>query len=207
MGNFKLFGHSNKNKSEQKEEISANTFLNIRTVQDGKIYTIDNKILGILRIYPKNCNLMSQDERKAHARVLTSNMATELKPFKLYFANRPVDLQRNQDYQAMLMDNEANSTKFYLLNQRMKSFGMLSATGKAQESEIYLIIWETKLDDHSAVEIDKRLNEMKRNLSNATYKTEILNDKQIIQVINGFTNPVTAYLEDQNYMDNIVQVK
>jgi len=48
---------------------------------------------------------------------------------------------------------------------------------------------------------------MKRNLSNATYKTEILNDKQIIQVINGFTNPVTAYLEDQNYMDNIVQVK
>ena len=176
-------------------------------MQDGKIYTIDNKILGILRIYPKNCNLMSQDERKAHARVLTSNMATELKPFKLYFANRPVDLQRNQDYQAMLMDNEANSTKFYLLNQRMKSFGMLSATGKAQESEIYLIIWETKLDDHSAVEIDKRLNEMKRNLSNATYKTEILNDKQIIQVINGFTNPITAYLEDQDYMDNVVQVK
>ena len=112
MSKFKLFGRSN----NQKEEISANTFLNIRTVQDGKIYTVDNKLLGILRIYPKNCNLMSQEERKAHARVLTSNMATELKPFKLYFANRPVDLQRNQDYQAMLMDNEANSTKFYLLN-------------------------------------------------------------------------------------------
>lgn len=117
---------------------------------------------------------MSQDEKKAHARVLTSNMATELKPFKLYFANRPVDLQKNQDFQAMLMENEANTTKFYLLNQRMKSFGMLSATGKAQESEIYLIIWEDKLDDHSAVTIDKRLNDLKMNLSNATYKTEIL---------------------------------
>lgn len=204
MSKLKLF---NGVKKKQQEEIAANTFLNIRTVQDGKIYTIDNKILGILRIFPKNCNLMSQDEKKAHARVLTSNMATELKPFKLYFANRPVDLQKNQDFQAMLMENEANTTKFYLLNQRMKSFGMLSATGKAQESEIYLIIWEDKLDDHSAVTIDKRLNDLKMNLSNATYKTEILNDKQLIQLINGFTNPLSAYIEDQDYMDNLVQVK
>lgn len=204
MSKLKLF---NGVKKKQQEEITANTFLNIRTVQDGKIYTIDNKILGILRIFPKNCNLMSQDEKKAHARVLTSNMATELKPFKLYFANRPVDLQKNQDFQAMLMENEANTTKFYLLNQRMKSFGMLSATGKAQESEIYLIIWEDKLDDHSAVTIDKRLNDLKMNLSNATYKTEILNDKQLIQLINGFTNPLSAYIEDQDYMDNLVQVK
>lgn len=50
MSKLKLF---NGVKKKQQEEITANTFLNIRTVQDGKIYTIDNKILGILRIFPK----------------------------------------------------------------------------------------------------------------------------------------------------------
>ena len=66
MGNFKLFGHSNKNKSEQKEEISANTFLNIRTVQDGKIYTIDNKILGKPKDRLDAINMLSTLSNRVH---------------------------------------------------------------------------------------------------------------------------------------------
>lgn len=118
-------------KKSEKENLSANHFLNIRDIENSNLYTIDNKVLGYLRIYTKNCNLMSREEKLAHARVLTSNLSTELKPFKLFFSNRPVDLQKNQDFQAMLMENETNSIKFSLLDKRSKSFGMLSTTRKS----------------------------------------------------------------------------
>lgn len=90
----------------KKTQISANRFLNIKDIQGNFLYTLDNKVLSYLKIYTKNCKLMSKEEQKNHAQILTRNFASELKPFKLYFTNRPVNLQKNQDYQAELMDKE-----------------------------------------------------------------------------------------------------
>lgn len=72
--------------------------------------------------------------------------------------------------------------------------------GKAQESEIYLIIWE-ELSEIAESEIQKRLNDLKMKFTNCGYKTEILNEKQIIQLVNGFTNPDYAYIEDTSYLE------
>ena len=115
---------------------SANLFLNIKDVQGNFLYTIDNKVLCYLRIYPKNCKLMSKEEQVAHGRSITRNFASELKPLKLYFTNRPIDLRKNQDFQASLMEKEKEALKFSLLDKRSRSFGVLSTTGKALESEI-----------------------------------------------------------------------
>lgn len=180
--------------------ISANRFLNIKDIQGNFLYTIDGKVLAYLKIYPKNCKLMSKEEQRNHAQIITRNFASELKPFKLYFTNRPVNLQKNQDYQAELMDKEKNALKFSLQGKRSRSFGNLSVRGKALESEIYLIIWENN-DEYVEQELIKRLSELKMKFSNCGYRTEILEERLIIQLVNSYTNPDVAYIENQEYLE------
>ncbi len=184
---------------KKKTYISANRFLNIKDIQGNFLYTIDNKVLAYLKIYPKNCKLMSKEEQKNHAQILTRNFTSELKPFKLYFTNRPVNLQKNQDYQAELMDKEKNALKFNLQGKRSRSFGNLSVKGKALESEIYLIIWGENTE-YIEQELMKRLNDLKMKFTNSGYRTEILEERLIIQLVNSYTNPDVAYIENQDYM-------
>ena len=188
-----------------KPTITANKFLNIKDIQGNFLYTIDGKVLAYLKIYPKNCKLMSKEEQKNHAQILTRNFASELKPFKLYFTNRPVNLQRNQDYQAELMDKEKNATKFTLQGKRCRSFGNLSVRGKALESEIYLIVWGENTE-YIEQELMKRLNDLKMKFTNSGYRTEILEERLIIQLVNSYTNPDVAYIENQDYLESPLTV-
>lgn len=192
-------------KKTQTEELSANLFLNIRDIQNNFLYTIDSKVLAYLKVQPKNCRLMSREEQYNHAKVLTSNFASELKEFKIFITSRPVDLQKNQDYQASLMDRETNSKKFSLLSKRSKDFGLLSTTGKALESEIYFIIWENE-SENVEQNLVKRINEIKMKLTNSGYTSQILEEKEIIQLIDSYTNPVSAYFEDQNYLEKPLEI-
>lgn len=190
---------------KSKPTITANKFLNIKDIQGNFLYTIDGKVLAYLKIYPKNCKLMSKEEQKNHAQILTRNFASELKPFKLYFTNRPVNLQRNQDYQAELMDKEKNATKFTLQGKRSRSFGNLSVRGKALESEIYLIVWDENTE-YIEQELMKRLNDLKMKFTNSGYRTEILEERLIIQLVNSYTNPDVAYIENQDYLESPLTV-
>lgn len=185
-------------KKEQEKALSAQHFLNIRAIENNFLYTIDGQVLGFLKVHPENCKLMTKDEQMGHARRLVSSFSSELKPFKIFFTNRPVDLQKNQDYQTQLMEKETNSLKFALLNQRSRSFGLLSSTGKALESEIYIVIWEQN-DEHVEEEILKRLSGLKQRLSNSGYRTEILEKNKIIQLIQSYLLPDVAYTEDKYY--------
>ena len=199
---FNLFKKENKNNSVK---TSANLFLNIKDVQGNFLYTIDNKVLCYLRIYPKNCKLMSKNEQVAHGRSITRNFASELKPLKLYFTNRPIDLRKNQDFQASLMEKEKEALKFSLLDKRSRSFGVLSTTGKALESEIYLMIWGENTE-YVEQELLKRLNDLKMKFTNSGYRTEILEERLIIQLVNSYTNPDVAYIENQNYTQTPLEV-
>lgn len=193
------------NAFKNKPTMTANKFLNIKDIQGNFLYTIDGKVLAYLKIYPKNCKLMSKEEQKNHAQILTRNFASELKPFKLYFTNRPVNLQRNQDYQAELMDKEKNATKFTLQGKRSRSFGNLSVRGKALESEIYLIVWGENTE-YIEQELIKRLNDLKMKFTNSGYRTEILEERLIIQLVNSYTNPDVAYVENQDYLESPLMV-
>ena len=99
------------------------------------------------------------------------------------------------------MDKEKNALKFSLQGKRSRSFGNLSVRGKALESEIYLIIWVRK-SEYIEQELMKRLNDLKMKFTNSGYRTEILEERLIIQLINSYTNPDVAYMENQEYMQS-----
>ena len=99
------------------------------------------------------------------------------------------------------MDKEKNSLKFNLQGKRSRSFGNLSVRGKALESEIYLIIWGENTE-YIEQDLLTRLNDLKMKFTNSGYRTEILEERLIIQLINSYTNPDVAYIENQDYMQN-----
>jgi len=185
---------------KKKETISKNIFFNKSNKQGNFLYTIDNKVLTYLKIYTKNCKLMSKDEQVGHGKNLTKNFVAELKPFKLFFTNRPIDLAKNQDYQLSLIEKENDPFKYNLLEQRNESFNSLATRGRAVESEIYCIIWEEN-NDYAEENLMKRLNDIKLKFSNVGYKTEILSEKLIIQLVNSFNNSDDIYLEDSVYLE------
>ena len=77
--------------------------------------------------------------------------------------------------------------------------------GKALESEIFFMIWEEN-DDNVEQNLIKRVNELKMKFTNSGYKTQILEEKEIIQLIDSFTNPAFAYIEDQNYLESPIEI-
>ena len=68
-----------------------------------------------------------------------------------------------------------------------------------KSSEIYLIIWD-KDKEYVEQELMKRLNDLKLKFTNCGYRSEILDEKMIIQLVNSYTNPDVAYIEDQEYL-------
>ena len=190
-----------KNKEAIPKEIqTANEFINIKDIQKNYLYTNSGYILTYLKIFPKNTTLMNKEEQYDHAKSLTSEFVLETKPFKIYFTNKPVDTSKNIDYQNQLLQYETDDKKIFFLTQRMQAFNRLGSAGEVLEGETFIVIWE-KNGDYAEAELDKRMIEMEGRMRNARYKTKVLEEKEIIQLVNSYTNPTTAYNENQNYLE------
>ena len=68
------------------------------------------------------------------------------------------------------------------------------------------MIWADN-DEYVEQELTKRISEIRMKLTNSGYKTEVLDERLIIQLINSYNNPDVAYIEDQNYLESPLQVK
>ena len=65
----------------------------------------------------------------------------------------------------------------------------------------------SNLWEHILITGIKRISEIRMKLTNSGYKTEVLDERLIIQLINSYNNPDIAYIEDQNYLESPLQVK
>jgi len=194
------------NKDDIPQELkTANEFINIKDIQGNFLYTNSGEIIVYVKVFAKNTKLMNKEEQSEHAKRLTSEFVSENKPFKIYFTNRPVDTSKNIDYQNTLLDYERDNNKIYFLTERMSSFYRLSSSGEALEGETFIVLWEKNVD-YAEEELLKRANDMETRFRNCNYKTKILEEKEIIQLVNSYTNPTTAYDENQEYLELPMQI-
>lgn len=180
---------------------TANLLLNIKDIQKGFLYTIDGLVLSYLKVFPKNLKLMSKQDQMLHAQKLSAELVSERKPFKIYLTNRPLDVTAMNDYQANLVDNEKDNQKQFLIQCRKNSLYNLASTGQSLEGEVFIIIWERD-SDYVEDTLNKRINELNLKLTNAGYQTQVLEEKEIIQLCNSYTNPSTAYSEGTDYLES-----
>jgi len=189
---------SKKNKKTNSANLTVNEFLKIKDIRDDLLYTTDGYIFTYIQVLPQNTRLKTYEEQANIALNLAAELSTETTPFTLFMTNRPVDVSVMTDYQIDMMNKETDPQVQSLLSQRIESLNMLANSGIALEEEIYIKIW-VKDKEGAEDEIYSRQNRLSSELLNAGFKTKMLSEANLQQLVDTFTNPDSSTQESQNY--------
>lgn len=189
----------NQKNTKVQPNLSVNEFLKIKDIRGDLLYTTDGYVLSFLKIYPQNTRLKTYIEQARIALNIASQLSTEKEPFALFLTNKPVDVSKMTDYQAGLMLKETDPQKQFLLQKRLEGLNVLSNTGIALELEIYLKIWAR---DKEGVEemIARRKNDLMQKLLNANFRAVEIDEKELQQLCDSYTNPDTTNESSQYYI-------
>ena len=189
----------NKNKS-------LNEFLNIKNIDENFLYTLDNKIITFIKVYPINTELFSEEELESKMDSMSVEFSNEQYPYSIFVVPRKVDISDYIKEQEELKKNIQDEISIKIVEKRMIATHEMGADRNIIENEFYLYIWE---DDSENVKekILKRANNWRKRFKDCGFETEILEKTQIILLSKSFTIPEFARKEDTNYGDSIVRIR
>ncbi len=189
----------NKNKS-------LNEFLNIKNIDENFLYTLDNKIITFIKVYPINTELFSEEELENKMDSMSVEFSNEQYPYSIFVVPRKVDISDYIKEQEELKKNIQDEISIKIVEKRMIATHEMVADRNIIENEFYLYIWE---DDSENVKekILKRANNWRKRFKDCGFETEILEKTQIILLSKSFTIPEFARKEDTNYGDSIVRIR
>ena len=189
----------NKNKS-------LNEFLNIKNIDENFLYTLDNKIITFIKVYPINTELFSEEELENKMDSMSVEFSNEQYPYSIFVVPRKVDISDYIKEQEELKKNIQDEISIKIVEKRMIATHEMGADRNIIENEFYLYIWE---DDSENVKekILKRANNWRKRFKDCGFETEILEKTQIILLSKSFTIPEFARKEDTNYGDSIVRIR
>ena len=189
----KMFG------SKKKEENSCNNELNIKDIRNNFLYTNDNKVVSYIKIYSINVNLYSRKEKENLINRLSAELSSETKPFKFFTIARPIEITEQIDYLLKLQELTNNKVQKQLIKQQISELMQLAMMGDRVERQTYMIVWQEN-GEYAEKELLKRSMDIQNKFNSCSINTKLLNEEEIIQLANSFTN---AIKENSNYIDNI----
>ena len=182
-------------KNEKNKELSEQELLNVIDIQGNFLYTRDNYIFTYIKINPINLQLWSTDELKSNLAKYTAEFSSEDTIFSLYSISRPTEISGViVNYERILKKSEDIIQK-QMISETLNYLQSLSSVGQAIEKQTYIILWK-KRTDYAEKELTKRSQEWLNRFQSAGGSAYILGEHEIVQLINGFTNPSTAYDEE-----------
>ena len=189
----------NKNKS-------LNEFLNIKDIDENFLYTLDNKVITFIKVYPINTELFSEEELENKMDSMSVEFSNEQYPYSIFVVPRKVDISDYIKEQEELKKNIQDEISIKIVEKRIVATHEMVADRNIIENEFYLYIWE---DDSENVKekILKRANNWRKRFKDCGFETEVLEKTQIILLSKSFTIPEFARKEDTNYDDSIVRIR
>ena len=189
----------NKNKS-------LNEFLNIKNIDENFLYTLDNKVITFIKVYPINTELFSEEELENKMDSMSVEFSNEQYPYSIFVIPRKVDISDYIKEQERLKKNIQDEISIKIVEKRIIATHELVADKNIIENEFYLYIWE---DDSENVKekILKRANNWRKRFKDCGFETEILEKTQIILLAKSFTIPEFARKESVDYDDSIVRIR
>lgn len=189
-----------------KKNKSLNEFLNIKNIDEKFLYTLDNKVISFIKIYPINTELFSEEELENKMDSMSIEFSNEQYPYSIFVIPRKVDISDYVKEQEKLKKNIQDEISKRIIEKRIIATHEMVADRNMIENEFYLYIWE---DDSDKVKekILKRANNWKKRFKECGFETEILEKTQIILLVKSFTIPEFARREDTNYDDSIVKIR
>ena len=189
----------NKNKS-------LNEFLNIKNIDENFLYTLDNKVITFIKVYPINTELFSEEELENKMDSMSVEFNNEQYPYSIFVIPRKVDISDYVKEQEELKKNIQDEISIKIVEKRIIATHELVADKNIIENEFYLYIWEED-SDNVKEKILKRANNWKKRFKDCGFETEILEKTQIILLAKSFTIPEFARKESVDYDDSIVRIR
>jgi len=185
---------------KQARMATANEFINVRDVQGQILYGKDGALLAFLRIQPISLDLLSPREKEAKIRSFAAEFSAEKKGYKFFSVSRPVDISGLVSRLAGLLAEATDPALKEMLNAETAEIVSFAITGEVTERQFYLVIWETAGREKDLL---KRAHELAGRFDSCEISTEICGKSTIIQLLNLFSNPNYAHLEDSDVSPSI----
>ena len=189
----------NKNKS-------LNEFLNIKNIDENFLYTLDNKVITFIKVYPINTELFSEEELENKMDSMSVEFSNEQYAYSIFVIPRKVDISEYVKEQEELKKNIQDEISIKIVEKRIIATHELVADRNIIENEFYLYIWEED-SDNVKEKILKRANNWRKRFKDCGFETEILEKTQIILLAKSFTIPEFARKESVDYDDSIVRIR
>lgn len=189
----------NKNKS-------LNEFLNIKNIDENFLYTLDNKVITFIKVYPINTELFSEEELENKMDSISVEFSNEQYAYSIFVIPRKVDISEYVKEQEELKKNIQDEISIKIVEKRIIATHELVADKNIIENEFYLYIWEED-SDNVKEKILKRANNWRKRFKDCGFETEILEKTQIILLAKSFTIPEFARKESVDYDDSIVRIR
>lgn len=189
----------NKNKS-------LNEFLNIKNIDENFLYTLDNKVITFIKVYPMNTELFSEEELENKMDSMSVEFSNEQYAYSIFVIPRKVDISDYVKEQEELKKNIQDEISIKIVEKRIIATHELVADKNIIENEFYLYIWEED-SDNVKEKILKRANNWRKRFKDCEFETEILEKTQIILLAKSFTIPEFARKESVDYDDSIVRIR
>ena len=193
---FKTQNRASQEELEQKSRLqTANEFLNVKDVRNSLLYTKDGYLFAYLKISPISLELLSPREKDKKIRNFAAEFSSEKKPLKFFSISRPVDISGMSAWLSTLLQEVTDPVRKELIIEEIKEISSFALTGEVIERQFYLVLWEPATDDGEK-EIYRRANELENKFTSCEITAEMCGQETIIQLLNLFSNPNYANLED-----------
>lgn len=170
------------------------------------MYTLDGEIILFLKVHPINVDLLSEEELESKMDNMSIEFSNEQEPYTIFVIPRMVDISENIYFQESLRDKTKDDVSVEIINKRIRFQNNLIKDKDIIENEFYICIFE-KFSEGIENRIQKRANNWVSRFRTCEFKSEVLDEKDIILLVKSFTIPEFARKEGTDYRDNIVRIK
>lgn len=192
---FMIQKQTQKRKAENKDQQSAQEFVNVKDIRDKYLYTRDLLIFQYLKIDAVSIDLLSQREKEFLTRRLTAELSGDQQTLKLIAVSRPVDISPLINEYAELLATSSNPKQKELLRKETAAISNYALSGEVVERQFYLPLWQ-RYEDDCEQDISRRTKDVKAAFESSKVPCEILKEKDITRLCNLINNPAYVHLED-----------
>ena len=176
-------------------QMTANEFINVHDIRGSVLYAKDGSLFAFLRIQPISLDLLSPREKEMKIRSFAAEFSAEKRSYKFFSISRPVDISRLIMRLTGLLSETTDPVQKEMLNAEISEIVSFALTGEVTERQFYLIIWESAGGEK---ELIKRAHELENRFAGCEITAELCDKSTVIQLLNLFSNPNYAHLEDSD---------
>ncbi len=169
------------------KQVSAQDFIQLKTIEKNILYTADDKCIAFIRLQPPMSSLWSKKEKRMKTNTIVAEMSKDREPWSLNAVSRPMDINYLVNQYKVTREQTDNPIRKNLLKQETWELQEKVGSGQAVERQFYIKIWSDK--PGAEQELLNRAQKIISAYEKIGVASKLLNRQEIIPYCNLVHNP------------------